>query len=481
MIKPKEKSLEVEMSETAIRELYASCADVSVTGYTFGGIPVILIYAEGMASSKHIQQFVLPCLEVHPQPSPHVPLPLYEVNMEQWPKEFDSKVFAGELLLYYPSLKKCWHLNIADLPQRSVEETAVEPAVHGPRDGFMEEISRNVALIRKRLRTHKLCYERYTIGNRNQTPVALLYVEDVINTQCLQEVKARLKGLSLESLIEFEHLVEGLSDSTYSIFPLIETTGRPDFAVNGLENGRFVVLMEGIPLALIAPITITTLVKSPEDSYFSFYVVSLQRIIRFVGLFIALLLPGLYVALTAYTFEHIPLPMLATIFNTRLGLPLTVPMETFLVLMLFEIFREAGIRLPKAFGQTVTVVGGLIIGDAAIRAGITSPTIIVIIAITVICTYTIVNQSLTGLIGIMRAFVLFMASILGMFGFMLSLFTILLLMANLESFGVPFLAPLSWPTWKDIARSLLKFPAIFSKERPRSLRPKKLDRKGAPE
>ena len=220
------------------------------------------------------------------------------------------------------------------------------------------------------------------------------------------------------------------------------------------------------------------LIKSPEDTNMPFHIVTIQRTMRLAGLLIAVFLPGFYIALTSYNIEQLPTPLLATIMNSRTGLPLSIPLEAFMMLFLFEVFHEAGIRLPKSVGQTITVVGGLIVGDSAIRAGITSPTMVVMVAVTIIATFTLVNQVLAGTTSIVRLYVLTLSSLLGMFGFFIALFSLVLHLATLECYGVPYLAPISPYVSRDVWEGLMRKPVRNMFRRPKVLRTQDPTRKG---
>jgi len=203
-----------------------------------------------------------------------------------------------------------------------------------------------------------------------------------------------------------------------------------------------------------------------------FYYVSVERILRIAGLIVALFFPGFWVAISAFNLDQIPFPLLATIVISRLGLPLSGPLDMFLMIGLFELFREAGMRLPKAVGQTVAVVGGLIVGDAAISAGITGPTTLVVSAMTAVSTFTLVNQSLSGSVTLIRFFVLTLSCLFGMLGFFLSLFLLVVYLSSLTSFGMPYLAPLSPIRFREVPFSLLSLPRKLYKKRPEMYKPR---------
>ncbi|MBM7652724.1 spore germination protein [Neobacillus cucumis] len=385
--------------------------------------------------------------------------------------EIEKKLFSGELVIFNEDSKDVYFISVSNPPKRSPEESSLETSVRGPRDGFVENISDNMALIRQRLKSSSLKSIEYTIGERSKTKILLLFIEDILNPSILEEVQKRLGSLKIDILNSSNQLEEMLYDRTYSIFPLMDYIGRPDFVVDSLNQGRFAILVEGSPSCLLGPTSVNQLSYSPEDSNTSFFYISFVRILRILALFTTIFLPGFFIALITFQTDQLPYTLLATISMSRVGLPLSSPMEEFIMLTLFELFKEAGLRLPKAVGQTVAVLGGLIIGDAAIRAGLTSPAMLVIISITVISGYTLVNQNIGGNIVILRYFVLFLSSIFGMYGFFISLFTIITLVFSLESFGQPYVPHFFHPNLPEILKAYLRFPYKQLKKRNQAYQP----------
>jgi len=360
-------------------------------------------------------------------------------------------------------------VNISQIPGRSPEESSTEISIKGPKDGFVESVVTNVALIRKRIRSKSLCYERYVLGTRTKTKVGLLYFEDIISPKILKEVKLRLEKIDVDGISGIGQLEEVLSDSKYSLFPLFDFTGRPDYAVSCLLNGRFIIIVDGNPMVLIGPGTFTLLLKSPEDIHFSFFYVSFVRLIRALSFLLSIILPGFYVALTAFHPDQVPFYLMATISSARIGLPFTSPVEMLILIILLELFREAGVRLPSSIGQTLTVIGGLIIGDASIRAGLVSPSVVVVGGVTAVCGVALVNQSLSSVVSLVRLGLFFLSSLLGMFGLLMGIILLVIYLSRLQTFGIPYLSPLSPPNFKDTAQTILRFPWVKMNQRPQDL------------
>ncbi|MGG1879731.1 spore germination protein [Paenibacillus cisolokensis] len=383
-----------------------------------------------------------------------------------------GKIFGGEVVIWADALNDCYYLPAKQTNDRQTEESGIEVSIRGPRDGLVENIDTNIGLIRKRFPAVTLAYQSFTIGNKTKTKVGLLYDTEMISEATLKDVQSKLGEVrnNIEELISANQLEEIISDNPYSIFPLSIYTGRPDFITSCLLKGRFAILIDGVPGALIAPATLSVLLKTAEDSHFNYISSSFGRILRYISLAVAIFLPSFYVALTGFHQDQIPFPMLATIGLSRLGIPFSIPMEVLLMLGLIEIFREAGFRLPTPLGQSITVVGGLIIGDAAIRAGLTSPTMVVIVAISVVAGSTLVSQALSGTVSVLRIVTVLLASILGMFGFMLSIIFVVVYLSTLTSYGVAYLAPLSPINFKDVVRAVLQVPQKWIGGKPKHLK-----------
>lgn len=482
-IKGKVDHVPEKLSEEDFKQFFQHCADIKIVKHVLtSGKPnqaVLLVYCEGLADAKQINEYVLERLKMG-QPTTETDMLNSSLDLVpvQKTEEIITRVFSGQLIIYHLHSHTMLALDIADPPMRTPEESSTELSIKGPRDGFVEDLTTNVALIRKRLRTNALRYEQLVIGKRSKSKVALLYIEEYVQAKWIVQAKERLKKLNVDSLNSSVQLENIIADQPNSLFPLMSYTGRPDYVVDCLSHGRFVILVDDAPMAIIAPVNLTFLLKSPEDIYMPFQIVALEMFIRLLGLITALLLPGFWVALTSYNMEQIPFPLLATVVLTRLGLPMPGPMEAFLLLGMFELFREAGQRLPKAIGHTMAVVGGIIVGDAVIRAGIASTTILIVAALTSVASFTIVNQSLNSSVTLIRLFVLLCASVLGMYGFILSFLAIVLYLARLESFGVPYLTPLSPLKLKDIWGAIFSVPLKYRQHPLDFLREKKPSNKG---
>ncbi|WP_244226672.1 spore germination protein [Paenibacillus protaetiae] len=474
-------------SEQLIRETYKESSDVIIETCRYGTNgedAVVLFYANGLCDSNEIRKVVQPELALHFEQNAGDKLsfnslvtmltlaPFEENSMGA----VDQFLFAGDLILFFVKEKALYHMSINKRPQRSPSESATEISIRGPKDGFIEDAVTNVAIIRKRMRTNSLHVKAFTIGTRTQTTLSLLYLADVINPKILDEVTKKLNSIDRDGIYTIDQLDEVLTGSKIKILPLLEYTGRPDFAVNALLSGRFIIVLDGNPMVVIGPAGLTLILKSPEDIHFNYSYVTFARLIRGISLFFAIFLPGIWVALMAFHQDQIPFRIMATVAISRLGLPFSSQIEMFILLMLLEIFREAGIRLPNAIGQTLTSIGGLIIGDAAIRAGLVSPSVVVIGAITAVSGVTLVNQSLSSVVSIMRLFFFILGCYLGLYGVILGIVLFISYLASQKSFGVSYLAPLSPFRFKDAIASFMRLPWFMMKKRPSGMMPQDKDR-----
>jgi len=480
--------------EHMLRSWFRLSNDVIVFAHSFGteadAATGLFIYCSGMIETNLINDIVLPELrrvyddtEFNSSENINLAADLQWSSLDYVrdrlnPLKLASYVYEGHLLFCLPSLQAMWTIDIANPPSRPPEESSTEVSIRGPKDGFTEQLSSNVALIRKRLRTNTLVCEYYVLGTRTLTKTALLYISDIANVETIDHIRRKLSKIDVEQIISTGNLEELLASSPITLFPPTHYTGRPDFAVECLLNGRFIIIVDGNPTAIIAPINLFLLMKSPEDSYFPFMSANIGRMLRFFGLLTTIFLPGFYIALTTFHSDQVPFPLLATIAMGRHGLPMESAVEMFFIMVLMELFREAGVRLPSSIGQTLTVVGGLIIGDAAIRAGLVSPMMIVITAITVVSGSTLVNQSLTSTTILLRFFAFLMGATLGMYGFILSVIAFVLYLSNVYSFGAPYLAPAAPLNVREMMVALFRLPYKWRKKRPEYLNTSQPDKRG---
>ena len=387
-------------------------------------------------------------------------------------KTFDDIVLgimSGDTLLTIQGYDKGLLIDSRGYQGRTIGEPATEPSVKGPQEAFVEILKINIGLIRRRLLDPNLCIEMHKMGRRAKADYVIVYMKGIANNGLIEEIKQRLSQLDVDGQATTAQMMRMIVDRPNTIFPLIQVTERPDKVVAALSEGRVAILMNGNPEAVIAPTTLPILMQSSDDYFENWLVASVIRIARLVSIFITALLPALYISVTAYHPDMLPLQLVLSIARSRTGVPFPAFVEAILMVFTLELLQEAGIRLPKVVGQTVSIVGGLVIGQAAVQAGIVSPIMVIVISLTAVSAFSVPDYSLGLAMRLTRIPFIILAVTLGAFGVAIGLLAGLIYIASLKSFGICYLEPIStqYPSdWKD---SIIRGPLWSMKKRPQSL------------
>lgn len=377
-----------------------------------------------------------------------------------------QEVLNGQVLLIIHRQARAWSVNAKAARLRAVAEPETQKVVRGPREGLIEDLETNLTLVRKRLKTPALKIVCRSVGRRSNTELAVLHLEGVADPKVLAEVHARLNKIDIDGIMDSGELEQLIEDNTMSVFPQVGNTERPDNIAAALLNGRVAILVDNSPFALIVPNVLTDMLQSSDDYYERFQFSSLIRILRYVLAFVALLSPALYVAITTFHHEMIPTDLLTNLVHARAGVPFPTVIEAGLMELAFEALREAGLRLPKAVGQAVSIVGALIIGQAAVEAGLVSPIMVIVVAATGIASFTIPAFNGAVVTRMLKFPLLAAAGTLGLYGISLALAIIIIHLTSLRSFGVPYLSPMAPITisdWKDL---IVRIPTWAMYQRP---------------
>lgn len=350
-----------------------------------------------------------------------------------------SEVLHGNLVIFFDQWNKALSYNAIGLETRQVTESVTEPVVQGPRESTVENLSKNIGMLRLRLKSSDFKIEMLPTSGQTQTKIAYGYLEGTVNPEMLAEFQKRVAKLQNKEILETSYVEEIIEDSVYSPFPQYRYTERTDIAVASLLAGKIVVIVEGTGSLLICPGLFVELLQSSEDYYQRTVIASLIRIMRLVALLIAVGLPSVYIAFSTYHPELIPTVLLLAVINSREGIPFPAVIEAFIMEFFFELLREAGIRLPRPVGSAVSIVGALVIGEAAITAGIASPIMVIIVALTGIASFAIPQYNFAIALRIIRFPVMLFAGFLGIFGILIAFLLIWLHLANLRSLGQPYL------------------------------------------
>ncbi|WP_338131031.1 spore germination protein [Cohnella rhizosphaerae] len=359
---------------------------------------------------------------------------------------------------------------------RPVEEPQTEALIRGPRDGFTEDFRTNTALVRRRLRDPNLRFETFQLGRRSRTDVAVVYVEGIVNDKLLQEVRRRIHTIDVDEVAGSGFIEQWLTDHQLSPFPQIMSTERPDKLSAALLQGKVGIIVDNSPFQLIMPMTLFAFFHSPEDYYQNWIVSTAIRVMRFGAAFLATFMPAFYIALTEFHHGMLPSELAFSIAGSREGVPFPSVVEAFAMEATLELLREAGIRLPKPIGQTIGIVGGLVIGEAAVRAGIVSPIMVIVVAITAISSFSLPSYTFAISLRLLRFLVMLSAALFGLYGIVLAYIMLNIHIANLKSFGIPYSTPFA-PTflsdWKDL---ILRAPLSMMTGRPKMMRTKDKNR-----
>jgi spore germination protein KA len=378
-------------------------------------------------------------------------------------------VASGYLGLLVEGAARALVIDLNKFEGRPVGPPETEGSVRGPRDGFIENINANVAMLRQKLRSPHLIFERLTVGRVSVTPVVIGYVRGLAAPALVREVKARVGRIDIDGVLDSGHIEELTKDDPFSIFPLVLSTERPDRAAAGLMEGRVVIIVDGSPFVLVAPVDLLAVVHSPEDYYMGFPMGTMIRLIRYLAVFVAILLPAIYIAITTYHQEMLPTEILVAIISAREGVPFPVLIEALIMEFMFEALREAGVRLPRPFGQAISIVGALIMGSAAVQAGLVSPIMVIIVAITAIASFISPIFSMALAVRFLRFPAMLLGAALGLYGVALMLFFLLIHMAGLRSLGMPFLSPIAPHNLKDMKDTFVRAPWHLMEKRPGQL------------
>ncbi|MDF2936985.1 MAG: spore gernimation protein GerA [Paenibacillaceae bacterium] len=392
-------------------------------------------------------------------------------------ESFGRSVLFGHAGLLIEGLPRGLLIECPDGANRAIMEPVSEMLLRGPRLGFSEVISVNTSMLRRQGFGDQLEMKSCRVGTRLKKDLVIAYMKDIVNPELLAEVEARISKMDADFLAESGYVEQLIEDNSFSLFQQVQNTERPDRVINALLEGRIALLLDGTPFALIVPATFSMLLQSPEDYYERWLPGSLLRMLRFIAAFVALMAPALYISFISFHPGLIPTELALSIIETRQGVPFPSLIEVLILEISIEILREAGIRLPKPIGPAMGIVGGLIIGDAAVQAGIVSPFLVIVVAVTAISSFSIPTYSAGITLRVLRFAGMLFAAFLGMFGTILFFLLLCSHLTKLKSFGVPYLTPVSpfrMEDWKDL---FFRAPLKLMKRRPGMLKTKNSKRK----
>ena len=359
---------------------------------------------------------------------------------------------------------------------RSISEPPTSVVINGPRAGFVENLNTNITLLRRRICNSDLKIEEKRIGRYTKTRVAICYVSSIVNKKILNIIKSKLSSIDIDGVIDSEYLVDYLSKDKYSILKQVGKSEKPDIVVAKMLEGRVGILVDGSPICLTLPFMFLEDLQSSDDYYQKNYRIIFLRYIRLIGSFTAILLPGIYVAMQSFHYKLLPTKFLVSILNSTQGLPLTPFLEVLFVILLFEILYESSIRMPKYMGMALSIVGALILGDTAVKAGLVSSPSVMLVALSGITIYITPEEA--GQLSLFRIFFVLLGGTIGIFGITLGLLMILISACSLDNYGVPYYSPFAPLVENDLKDTFNKCIQSNMDTRPETLNTKNKRRMG---
>ncbi|MGL5677609.1 MAG: spore germination protein [Cellulosilyticaceae bacterium] len=470
--------------------LFDRCMDVvkrKVNIGTMTPINIYGVYIDGMVNREIIENFFLSRIvdykNLNGQQIPVNTSPS-QLIMDHFSATFDIKevgtmddmvkaVLSGDTAIFVEGSEKSLVIASRGWPARGISAPETEAVVRGPRDGFVETIRFNTVLVRRRIRDTKLKVEMTSMGTRSRTDIAIMYMEDIVKQDLVEEVKTRLAKYTIDGVFDSGYVEQLIEDSWKSPFPQTQATERPDKAASSIMEGKVVIIVDNSPFAIIVPTSLNSFFQASEDYYQRWQIMSFTRMLRYIVAFFSVALPALYLAILNFHPAMLPTSIAVSIAASREGVAFMSVLEIIIMETAFELLREAGIRLPGPVGHAIGIVGGIVIGQAAVDAKLISPMIVIIVAITAMATFAIPDYNLTAAFRLLRYVFIVISSLFGLYGFLIGALLLLAHMSSLESFGSPFLAPYTAGEqngYRDFRDTVIRFPLFMQNRRPRYAR-----------
>lgn len=472
----------IEEIKERLQQLFGETSDLQQEPVLLGGKNGLLVYLTTMADAPLVAEKIL-------DPLVAAPKQLEDLATDaQWQKlgaqwfsgsrhSFTSnelmlvdQILGGSAGLLLDGMNQALIVRINEMEKRAIAEPTTQTTIRGPKDAFIESIDINMSLLRRRIKNPSLRFEQHIVGKETKTAVQIGYIHGIANESIVQEVRKRITEIAPNAIFESANIEEYITDKPSTPFPLIYNTERPDTVAAHLISGKIAIFVDGTPFVLTLPCTLTDFLTSQEDYYQPFLMGSFIRGIRYLSFMLALLLPSLYVAVITYHHEMIPTPLLISIIAQREGIPFPAVVEVLIMETIFEILREAGVRMPRAVGGTISIVGGLVIGQATVEAGIISYIMVIIVALTAIASFASPVYTFSVAARLLRFVFVILASVLGLYGVFLGLILMVAHLASLRSFGIPYLAPVAPIIMEDQKHAMVRFPLWAERFRPLAMR-----------
>jgi spore germination protein KA len=457
---PIEQKWSQPLSIDQVREVLSKSNDIIFRDFILRGkesVPCTLVVVDGLVDKHLLDQFILKALMLDSAGRPELMqmtvttaletikeslAPANELKKISQVGEALDAILSGDAVLFIAKTDEALVIGSRGWANRGVTEPETESIVRGPREGFSETLRINTSLIRRKIKHPSLRLVSLKIGDLSRTDVVVVYVENIASPDVISEVLKRLGQIKIDGVLESLYLEAMIEDNPYSPFPQVAYTERPDALASELLEGKVGIMVDGTPIALTVPAVFSQFLQVSEDYYERAMIMILVRFIRYFGVAIALLAPSVYIAATTFHQEILPTSIALSIAASREGVPFPALWEAMIMIIILEILQEAGLRLPKPIGQTIGIVGALVIGDAAVKASMVSPIMVIIVGITAVSSYGIPAYDMAIAVRLIRLPMTILAGTTGFFGVSVALYGLLIHVLSLRSFGVPYFSPI---------------------------------------
>lgn len=481
-----EQTAEEPLTAESVKKWFSGCDDFSSKELELAGMPgekITMCYIQGTVRNERVNDYILRpiaqdgalarCGSMAEAVERMEEGALYNMGVKRRStlEEAVRDLVAGWCVLLFPGEREALSLFAGTEEKRGVSSPDGETVLKGSRESFVESVRTNTGMVRRYLKASELKVREIVVGRRSRTAVDVLYLEGVADPALADEVQRRLKEIDVDAVLSSAGLEEYLTDTRHTAFPMLQHTERPDKFCEGLAEGRVGILAEGLAFGYLAPGVFGDYMRSGQDRAENWILASALTVLRYLCLLITLFLPALYIAMVTFHQEMIPTRLALSILAAKQDVPFLTAFEVLILLLAFELLQEAGLRLPQSIGQTVSIIGGLVVGSAAVEAKIISPAVLIAVSIAGIAGYTMPSQEFGGGLRVWRFALAVLAGIAGLFGIVAGGAALVIHLAGLESCGVPYLTPFTGSGASSRLRAVIREPMPEDKLRPLSIRP----------
>ncbi len=479
-------SINLEENINTFNTLFKDCDDLVKRRFTIGGankVDIYFLYMDNMINKELLEEdtlrYLLYKMDELPEENKFDYIKAKGLRSADV-KELDTVqaivdgILSGDTAILIDGYNKALKISVKGFANRGVPTAENEVTVRGSKESFSEALFINRVLIRKRIKDTNLKIKQMKVGTRTKTDVAVVYIEDIVKKEIVDDIVHRIENFVIDGIFDSGMLEQLTERNHYSPFPEFQSTERPDKAASALTEGRVCLIVDNSPIVLMLPTTLNSFYQASDDYYSRWEIATFSRILRYIASFFAVALPGLYIVIVNYQSELISTNLALSFAAAREGVPFSILLEVIIMEIAFELLLEAGIRLPGPMGNTIGIVGGLIIGDAAVNANLASPMVVIVVALTAIAAFTIPNEAFASAFRLVRYLIIIISAVWGLLGFILGIMVLMTHLCGLKSFGTPYLVPFVASGIvgnKDYKDAIIKMPTNKMTSRPSYTRP----------